>query len=204
MGDYAVAMAALADITVVVLAAGLSQRFGTADKLLAPLRGKPLAAHVADLLGPWPFRQRLAVCGTAGVADLFRERGFTIVENPSPEQGQGASLALGLAAAEAPGILVCLADMPLVTAHHLEALCNHFDPGHGIWAVASVGNGQPGPPAVFARDHLAGLDLAGDHGARSLLRDALLVPAAAWELADFDTPEALSRAALPREPDGSP
>jgi molybdenum cofactor cytidylyltransferase len=109
-----------------VLASGLSRRFGPADKLLAPLRGKPLAAYIATTLGAMPLRARVAVCatGNAGVRTLFEAHNFEVVENADPSLGQAASLVLGLSAlarSQPKAMLVCLGDMPFVTAAHLSA-----------------------------------------------------------------------------------
>ena len=83
-------------IAAVVLAAGLSTRFG-GDKLLYPYAGKPLAAHIADTLAGMPLDWRIAIVPPAPSPReaLFRERGFELVANPDPQQGMGASLALG-------------------------------------------------------------------------------------------------------------
>lgn len=174
----------------VVLAAGLSTRF-SGDKLLHPLRGKALAAHVADTLASTPFRARLAVCPEDDTAreDLFASRGFLVIGNPDPARGMSSSLSLGAqwaAALHAEALLVCLADMPNVTADHLLNIVAALDEG-GIAATECAG--VRSPPAAFAASQLSVLtSLSGDRGARELLQGAAVVTAPAELVADFDTP----------------
>jgi molybdenum cofactor cytidylyltransferase len=175
-------------VVAVVLAAGRAERFGS-DKLLHELDGKPLAAHIATTLAGLPLASRIAICPTGNTArrDLFATHGFDIVDNPHPEQGMGASLALGARAAmarDAGALLVCLADMPYVTREHLAALM-----GVDAAAVTTECGGVRSPPAIFSRAMFAELPaLTGDTGARQLLRTAAIVAAAPALLRDFDSP----------------
>jgi len=180
-------------IAAIVLAAGLSRRYGDGNKLTAPLNGKPLALHIADTLAGTAFFARIAICQPGvSLAVAFKARGFTTVENPDSTRGQASSLVLGVQAAEAAGaeaVLICLADMPFVTESHIVALLAAAETAD---SVASTMQGQPVPipPAVFSRQHFpALLALQGDKGARELLASAQMIEAAAGELADFDTRE---------------
>lgn len=179
----------MADPAAVLLAAGLSRRYGAAGKLVARYRGKPLALHAADTLGAVALSQRIAVCrsGDDDLAALLRGRGFDVVLNPDAARGMASSLALGIEAVTSDAAVVCLADMPNVSAGHIRAV---IEAGRrsGI-AASAVEGGPPTPPAYFARGHFAMLTaLEGDKGARGLLGGAPLVVASAGELADVDTP----------------
>jgi len=175
---------------VVLLAAGLSRRYGAVGKLVANYRGKPLVLHIADTLNGIAFSQRVAVCrsGDEDLAQLLRGRGFAVVLNPDTARGMASSLALGIEAVDgADAAMICLADMPNVGIGHLNA-CLELSRTADIVGSAVAG-GPPTPPAVFHRRHFPKLlALEGDGGARSLLVDAALVTAPADELADFDTP----------------
>lgn len=176
-------------IAAVVLAAGLSSRF-PGDKLLHPLAGKPLAAHIADTLLGLPLSHRLAVCqATHPDRDaIFATRGFEIIINPAPERGMASSLALAARRAialDVDALVVCLADMPNVTAEHLVQL---IATARDSPAAATAIDGRPGPPAVFGRALLPELArLAGDRGARELLAQAALFAADADLGRDYDT-----------------
>lgn len=185
-----------ANIAVILLAAGTSQRFGTDDKLLAPLAGEPLALHAARHIALLAPRRRIAVCrddrGT--LARLLAAHGFEIVVNPHPEHGLSRSLSCGIAeAARGPDevAMVCLADMPFVGTGHLRKLMARFDPVKAP-VVASTNGEAAMPPALFARALFETLRSGeGDRGGKALLADAALVPAPAGELVDIDRPDDL-------------
>ena len=122
-----------------VLAAGRARRFGGA-KLLAPLHGRPLLAHVLELVG----RARAAALvtgarvvlaeGDAAVAELARAAEIEPVVNPAPEHGLSSSLRLGLAAlgTDAGAALIFLADQPLVRLEVLAALVAAWRERRGV------------------------------------------------------------------------
>jgi molybdenum cofactor cytidylyltransferase len=185
MNGKAVAVNGLANVAAIVLASGLSRRYGPQDKLLVELGGRPLAAHVADAVRGVGFAQRVAVCASPEVAALFA--GFTVIRNPDPDLGQQLSLRLGAEAVTAPSVLICLADMPLISGEHLSALCDlHARTGE---AVATEAGSYLGPPAVFGREALFASQGKADEGARRLLRDAVRLAAPAEMVKDFDTPD---------------
>lgn len=175
-------------IAAIVLAAGASTRFGD-DKLMHPLAGKAMAAHVADTLSGMPFAYRFAIVatGTPRRAELFSNRRFDIVTNPEPGQGLSSSLAIGASLAAALGVdalLVCLADMPFVTRSHLSLLIG----AAGVEPVATACAGLRTPPAIFPSSMFADLmALTGDRGAKPLLEGAMTVEADAALVRDIDT-----------------
>lgn len=191
-------MVEAANIAVILLAAGTSQRFGTDDKLLAPLAGEPLALHAARHIAQLAPRRRIAVCRDDhdALARLLASHGFEIIANPNPEQGLSRSLSCGIAeAARGPdaAAMVCLADMPFVGAGHLRKLIARFDP-LAAPVVASTNGDAAMPPALFARALFDTLRSGeGDRGGKALLADAALVPAPAGELVDIDLPDDLHK-----------
>jgi len=183
----------------VILASGLSRRFGSNDKLLAPLRGAPVASHVAETVAQMPFHTAIAVvpADNASLADVFEAKGIMPVHNPSAAEGQGASLALGIAQIQrlqVDAALVLLADMPFVTEGHLRALVSSLKTSD---AVASMANSIQQPPILFRADTFPALaSLGGDKGGKALLReleDVVDVALPASEAIDIDTPKILSR-----------
>jgi len=182
-----------------LLAAGRSARFGTADKLLAPFRGRPLVAHAADALRGTPLDHRIAATADPRVAALLP--GFAIVGTASGAPGtnlasQSDSLRAGLARAQALGvdlILVTLGDMPLVTSALLAAI---LDRAALAGAAAATDGDLRSPPAAFGRAFFDALGAtSGDRGAAAILAGLphqALVPAAGL-LADIDTAGDLAR-----------
>jgi molybdenum cofactor cytidylyltransferase len=185
-------------IAAILLAAGTSGRFGAEDKLLAPLAGEALALHAARRIVELAPARRIAVCRDADglLARQLVALGFDIVANPHSERGLSRSLSCGIgkvAQGSEAAALVCLADMPFVSAAHLRSLLARFDPADAP-AVASTDGEATMPPALFDRSLFDALCAAeGDRGGKALLAGALLVRASAGELADIDRPGDLRR-----------
>jgi molybdenum cofactor cytidylyltransferase len=177
----------------VLLAAGRSRRFGAADKLTIPWRGRPLGLHAVVALEAVPFGSRIAVVGNTALD--FDGHGYRVVTNDDPAAGMGRSLRLGVEAAmcsDPDAVIVALADMPCITATQVRRLLDHADGDTAL--VASSDGATPCPPALFGRGHFAALlGAEGDRGARDLIRrgNHLVVPPA--ELVDIDTQEDLDR-----------
>ena len=189
-------MARIENSVVVLLAAGLSRRYGAVGKLVADFRGQPLAMHAATTIGALPFSRRIAVCRTGDddLAAMLERAGFEVVRNPDTARGLASSLAIGVETAGQPeGLVVCLADMPLIDAGHLRTMVERLTPG-GIVASVAGAHEAPTPPAAFSREYLPELlRIEGDKGARHLLQIAERVVAPTGSLADFDTPKDFRR-----------
>lgn len=173
----------------------------------APLDGIPLGGHVAHLLCRFEWWGRAAIVRQEGAfATEARSSGFAIIVNPDAALGLAQSLRLATLAARASGaeaMLVALADMPFVTAAHVEKLVAAFDPAADRTLVATGhGEGKAGPPAIFGAAHFERLlTLEGDAGARSLFRGAgalsVIPPSSDREVMDVDTHDDLVRAHRP-------
>jgi CTP:molybdopterin cytidylyltransferase MocA len=178
-----------------LLAAGHSRRFGTADKLAAPLDGRPLVTHSAAALAALPLAAHLVVLRDPGLAASCP--GLTPVPLPPGAEAQSDSLCAGIAAAAALDpdlVLIALGDMPRVTTADLATVLDRAR-ATGL-RCAAAGPDGPLPPACFpAADLPALLALGGDRGAGALLRDlpaAQRVPLPPAHLVDVDTPEGLA------------
>ncbi|MGV3651351.1 MAG: nucleotidyltransferase family protein [Devosia sp.] len=193
-------MIRLDDTALVVLAAGLSRRYGAGNKLLHPFRGKPLVAHVAELGAGLPVKARIAVCppDAQALEEIFTDLGFAIARNRDPAAGQASSLACGISTAAGTGAkaaIVCLGDMPNVTAGHLGALLGALRNAGGGEISCSVADGVRMPPvAMKARRFGDFAALSGDKGGRELLAEAVPVTVDPMLLTDYDTREQLHRA----------
>lgn len=177
---------------VLLLAAGQSRRFGTADKLLADLEGTPLVTHAARALSGAKLDLRLAVVTSQDVAAVLQDIGFTpLMTTPGP---QSASITAGVTALQNLGatrIVIALGDMPLIAQSDIEnLLAMPVDQPASAWL-----ENAPRPPAIFPASWFKRLtELTGDRGAGALLRDLptkarLAVPAE--RLRDIDTTENL-------------
>jgi molybdenum cofactor cytidylyltransferase len=187
-------------VAAVVLAAGRSTRMGGPNKLVAEIGGKPLVRIAVEEALASRARPVLVVTGhqreriEAALAGLP----VTFVHNPDYAQGLSSSLKAGLAAlpADVDGAVICLGDMPQVTAATIDRLIGAFDPARGALIVVPTIEGKRGNPVVWSRRFFPELmALEGDVGGRHLIGtygEALVeVPVDRGALLDVDTPEAL-------------
>jgi molybdenum cofactor cytidylyltransferase len=120
--------------------------------------------------------------------------------NPDYALGLSTSLRTGLDALplEVAGAVVCLGDMPRVSAGLIDRLVAAFDPVEGRGIVVPTWRGKRGNPVLWARTFFAEMQtVAGDVGARHLigLHAGAVVEVEAESdaaLIDIDTPEALA------------
>ena len=188
---------------VVLVASGLSRRFGRHDKMLANLGGKPLVEHAAKAITSLHPITRVAVCpaNRPAIGERLIDR-FVIAVNKKPKDGLGYSIALGAQVAlqfKPEAIMVCMGDMPFVEPWLLDVLTRRLAEGDADIVHAGASQ-SPHPPTVFGRncfERLAGLD--GDDGAKSLMRAADLrvvaFSAPGPLLLDIDTRDDLDLAA---------
>ena len=185
-------MIAAENMVGLLLCAGLSQRFGSSDKLLHLYRGLPLVQHAAATISALPFRAKVAVVPARGtpLQSLLIDLGFALEHNDAPEAGQDRSLRLGMQRAiefTPEATLVCLGDMPLVPVEHLCALMMAAGPDR---PAISVEGTVRSPPCVFPRiaaERLAGAECARGRDLLDEAADLALVTAAPGALTDFDT-----------------
>ncbi|MDC8014160.1 nucleotidyltransferase family protein [Tahibacter soli] len=159
----------------VLLAAGASRRLGR-PKQLVVVDGETLVRRAAHGgLATAPLDAVIVLGHAAGdigaaVADLP----LRAVVADDWREGMGASLACGVAMLDerCDGVLVLLCDQPALDAAHCIALVDTWR-ARRTAAAASAYAGVLGVPAVLPRAWLAEPGaLAGDHGARELLRSA--------------------------------
>ncbi len=192
-------------VAALLLAAGQSRRMGRANKLLETVGGLPMVARVADGLRASGVSAIVAVVGhqAEAVRAAIGERADMVVHNPDYGSGLSTSLKRGLAAvpADADAILVCLGDMPSVTAAEIDRLIAAFNPLEGRAICIPTHRGKRGNPVLWDRRFISEMQaIAGDVGARHLLGEhadeVCEVPMDAdGVLVDVDTPEALRKLA---------
>ena len=95
------------ETALVILASGLSQRFGRSNKLTAHFRGKPLIQHIIDSCKSINFGKRFAVVPSkpSALHDLLMDNGFTLIENnrrPSKNPSSTSSALTGPTPAGVP------------------------------------------------------------------------------------------------------
>lgn len=188
-------------IGAIVLAAGRSTRMGE-FKLLLPLGGHPLASYAVTAACASQTEPVVVVLGQHAeqMRAALPENRFTAVDNPDFAQGMSTSLRAGLAAlpVSVRGVLILLADQPLITASFINTLIDEATRWPEAIIAASYA-GQRGNPVYFPSALFAELAaIEGDEGGRSVIarhHDLLrLVPAPQSEQGfDIDKPEEYAR-----------
>lgn len=186
-------------IAAVVLAAGFARRMGR-QKLLLELEGKPVVRwsvenvlpHVGDCVVVTGQDDAAVRAALGGLAVRF-------AVNPRPQDGQGSSIAVGIAALEprTAGVLIVLGDQPRTPRDVVPALLAARARSHRSIVTPSY-RGTHGTPVLFASDVFPELrSLRGDAGARVVVAArpervetlALDIPMPT----DVDTPEDFTR-----------
>jgi molybdenum cofactor cytidylyltransferase len=194
---------ALNRTAVILLASGLSRRYGRKDKMLASLGGRPLVEHAAGVVAGLDALARVAVCpaDSKEVGERLGGR-FVIALNKEPKSGLGHSIAVGVQVAlqfRPDAMLFVMADMPFVEEAMLHALLKSLGGRGGADIVHSGGaDGVRSPTAFGAACFEALAKLDGDDGAKSVVRDGgfkvVGIAAPAPLLIDVDTKEDLDLA----------
>jgi CTP:molybdopterin cytidylyltransferase MocA len=158
-------------VAAVVLAAGGGRRFGS-QKLLAPLRDRPLLQHALDAANASALSPILVVLGADAdaIAAGIRSGRARLVRNLDHATGQASSLQVGLRSLDkSDAVVVVLGDQPNVTAALLDALVV-AQRSSGAPAVVCVQDGRRSPPTLLHRDLWVEVNaLRGDTGARDVL-----------------------------------
>ncbi len=188
----------------ILLAAGFSRRFGTADKLLQTLPdGRPIAIAAAEhLITALPVSVAVVRSDNPPLSHALKALGFHVVYCDANATEMADSLVVAVQYASvlsttAKGYVIALADMPYIAPSTINEVANQLSMGADI--VIPTYEGQRGHPVGFSahyRDAL--LSLSGDEGARSIVQQyddkvRLLVCEDAGILADIDTPDDLAK-----------
>jgi molybdenum cofactor cytidylyltransferase len=191
-------------VTAIILAAGRSTRMGGPNKLLAELGGKPLVRLVTEQALASKAHDVIVVTGHQAelVEKALAGLDVKFVRNPDFAEGLASSVKAGVAAVpdDADGAVICLGDMPMISAQLIDHLIEAFAPDRGNLIAVPVSDGRRGNPVLWSRrffNELMSLD--GDIGARHLIaRHGEAVAEVAVEgfgaFLDIDTPQALEAA----------
>jgi CTP:molybdopterin cytidylyltransferase MocA len=179
----------------VILAAGEGSRFGEpGEKLLAPLRGRPLVAWAIEPALEAGLDEVIVVSGAADLADVVPES-VTLLRNDEWQLGQATSLGVALDWCQRQGhaaAVVGLGDTPGLTAPTWRTVAGADG---GPIVIATYG-GRRGHPVRLDAAVWTLLPTSGDEGARTLMsRRPELVTEVACEgkPTDIDTREDLRR-----------
>ncbi|WP_020167346.1 MULTISPECIES: nucleotidyltransferase family protein [Methylotenera] len=192
----------------ILLAAGFSRRFGSADKLLQLLPdGRPIALASAEhLIQAIPNSIAVLRAENKTLATLLLNAGLKVIFCNENEHEMADSLTAGIRFSASlfstglevanDGFVIALADMPYIQPETIRAVANKVADGASI--VIPTYQNQRGHPVGFLEKFRNELEnLQGNEGARSIIKryadEVYLLPTDdAGILADIDTPADLA------------
>lgn len=141
------------NLALVVMAAGMGTRMKSAlPKVLHPILGKPLLAHILDTFAVLHPVQTVVIVGHE--AELVKSRlkdkqgqlnqslAFAVQE-PQLGTGHAVQQAQNLLAGKADAVLVVPGDLPLLTANTLQKLVDTYQAGQAPVAILTVKADDP-------------------------------------------------------------
>jgi molybdenum cofactor cytidylyltransferase len=181
------------DLSVIVLAAGGSSRFGALKQLLE-YKGKSFLKRAVETSLALKAKEVLVIHGPKATKCQREVSGYEVsnIVNYEWEAGMSSSLVLGIRSisSESKAVLVLLCDQPLIGQAQLEQLIS-------LWRnnpdriVASEYGGTTGVPAIIPAAYFEEMKkLAGDTGAKKIIAthaDTVLTMAVPEAEIDIDT-----------------
>ena len=160
-------------ITLVMLAAGNSRRFGS-NKLLYEIDGMPMYLRTlaklqkaASELGDCEI---IVVTQYEEIAAKANTLGVKVLINPQPERGISSSMQIGLATAkDSSACLFTVSDQPWLTAETIINLVDKFRDEQKGMACTIFGT-KTGNPCIFSREYYQELmEITGDKGGKQII-----------------------------------
>jgi molybdenum cofactor cytidylyltransferase len=188
----------MAEVSIVLLAAGGSKRMGQPKQLLQ-WGNKLLIEHQIQILQKTGC-PLIVVLGAYhnNIVPLIEKSNITIIINDRWETGMGSSIAAGIRSVllENPlpeGVLIALLDQPMVPAEHFNRMIAEFQPGKQHIIVSRSSTGWEGVPVLFDNFYFEELKaLSSEPGAKKIIhehREKVLGISCDEILDDIDTPE---------------
>ncbi len=162
-------------IAAIIPAAGESARLIGTNKLLLLLGGVPLihlavGAVVAAKMAPVVV---VVMPEAQALKKALDGLPVKMIINPDFSEGLASSLRYGIQALpkNIDGLLIMLADMPLLQSSTLLTLAGRFKAVGGVKIVYPTYAGQQGNPVIFPKQYFGEIEaLQGDRGAKILLK----------------------------------
>lgn len=166
----------MADIPIILLAAGVSSRMGNPKQLL-PWGEQTLIEHQIQMLMQ-VGKSVIVVLGAYAdlIFPVIQKYPVIVVVNENWKSGMASSVACGIKEIErleltAEAVLITLVDQPLIPFTHFEAMLNAFAGGHQQIIASTSAEGWQGVPALFDRCYFTELqNLQGEKGAKTIIQ----------------------------------
>jgi len=141
-------------VSAIVLAAGLSSRMGSENKLHLPVNGEALLRHGIQRFIKSGIEEIIVVLGHEHeeTAQLINDLNIKIVINQDYSQGQITSVRTGLAAVSkgSEATFIALGDQPAVSADSIKRILTGFEMRRHCEVIVPYFNGDRGNPILIS------------------------------------------------------
>ncbi len=142
-------------VSAIVLAAGLSSRMGSKNKMILPFNGKTVIEIVIGNIISSGIDEIIVVTGRDALQlhDLLQHLPVKIIYNNDFAIGMTTSIQKGIYIANGNGYMMCLGDMPFITSENYKKLCDSFIKQRRINEACICTpeyNNQKGNPVIFS------------------------------------------------------
>lgn len=166
----------MANIPVILLAAGNSSRLGQPKQLLRWGKQTLIEHQIQSFLQTG--EDVIVVLGASAdlILPLLQKYSVTVAINHAWESGMAGSVVCGIEALQhnhptADGVLVALVDQPLVPLSHYQDIISGFQRGKQQIIASTSKEDWLGVPALFDKCYFSELcNLRGEKGAKSLIQ----------------------------------
>jgi molybdenum cofactor cytidylyltransferase len=161
-------------VAVVIVAAGQSQRFGSAKMHHLLGDGRSLLDHTIDIFQDLILQLIVVVPrGDLALKRVVEVRGGEAVDCVNPRAGLSESIKAGINnVLDADACLIALGDMPYVSASTIQAMLNAASQNHIVLPSMknAAGESKFGNPVIFGKSFFKKLlELEGDAGGKSIV-----------------------------------
>ena len=186
----------------IILAAGLSKRYGLKNKLTQHINNKPIINCLMDkLLSIYDTSELLIVTGYEHetIINLINNSDIEFIYNNDYKKGIGTSISTGIRELDKTirGVMIIPADMPIISTKDLIKLQNKFLELNCSKVIFPKYKSQVGNPVILPKKYFNILeDLKGDFGAKSQINktDIITVDTGIGTIFDIDTVSNLKKA----------
>lgn len=188
----------MANIPIILLAAGGSTRMGSPKQLL-PWGSQTLIEHQIETLLKIGSPVNVVLgANSEQIIPVIEKYDVNIFVNNDWESGMGSSIATGVKGIlskfpEADGVMIELVDQPLVPTAHYRKMLSAFHPRKQQIIASSSISGWKGVPVLFDKHYFEELqNLVGKEGAKKIIQKhsaAVKYVECGNLLEDMDTPE---------------
>ena len=165
------------NIVVLIMAAGKSSRFGSPKQLLK-WKNSNLLQHAIKTACDSNISDVFLVLGANHdqIIEMTDTNSVEVIRNLSWANGLGNSIAFGVKSIiqkepKTDGILIMLADQPLIDSDYLNRMIDKFKEGNNQIIATTYKNNKQGVPVIFDKAYFDELiDLNDDDGAKQIIK----------------------------------